>query len=50
MPTKCAALLARPFAAFLRTIARGPTLSRLLDEFEAEVAMDMVLDREVEHL
>ena len=37
-----------PFAAVLRTVARGPTLSRPLDEDEAEAAMGMILDGAVE--
>jgi anthranilate phosphoribosyltransferase len=37
-----------PFAGFLRTIGRGPTLGRPLDEAEAEQAMSMVLDGAIE--
>lgn len=33
-----------PFALFLKTVARGPTLSRPLDEAEAEAAFGAVLD------
>jgi anthranilate phosphoribosyltransferase len=39
-----------PFAAILRTVGRGPTLSRPLTEGEAEAAMGMVLDGAVEPL
>ena len=39
---------AHPFAEFLRTIGRGATLGRPLDEAEAEQAMGMILDGEVE--
>lgn len=39
-----------PFAAFLRTVARGPTLSRPLRADEAEAAMGMILDGAVEPL
>lgn len=39
---------AHPFAGFLRTIGRGATLGRPLDEEEAEAAMSMILDGEVE--
>lgn len=39
---------AHPFAAYLRTIGRGPTLSRPLDEAEAEAAMAMILAGAVE--
>jgi len=39
---------AHPFAGFLRTIGRGATLGRPLDEAEAEAAMAMILDGEVE--
>lgn len=38
----------RAFAAFLRTIGRGATLGRPLDEVEAEQAMGMILDGAVE--
>ncbi len=37
-----------PFAGFLRTIGRGPKLSRPLDEDEAEKAMAMILAGNVE--
>jgi anthranilate phosphoribosyltransferase len=37
-----------PFAEFLRTIGRGATLGRALDETEAEQAMGMILDGAVE--
>jgi anthranilate phosphoribosyltransferase len=37
-----------PFAEFLRTIGRGATLGRPLDEIEAEQAMAMILDGAVE--
>ena len=37
-----------PFAEFLRTIGRGATLGRPLDEAEAEQAMAMILDGAVE--
>jgi anthranilate phosphoribosyltransferase len=37
-----------PFAEFLRTIGRGATLGRPLDEAEAERAMGMILDGAVE--
>jgi len=37
-----------PFATYLRTIGRGPTLSRPLDEAEAEQAMGQILDGTVE--
>ncbi|HEX6114503.1 MAG TPA: hypothetical protein VFZ10_19575, partial [Geminicoccaceae bacterium] len=37
-----------PFAEFLRTIGRGVTLGRTLDETEAEQAMGMILDDAVE--
>jgi anthranilate phosphoribosyltransferase len=37
-----------PFAEFLRTIGRGATLGRPLDEIEAEQAMGMILDGAVE--
>jgi anthranilate phosphoribosyltransferase len=37
-----------PFAAYLRTIGRGATLGRPLDEAEAEAAMAMILDGAVE--
>ncbi len=36
------------FAAFLRTVGRGATLGRPLDEVEAEQAMAMILDGAVE--
>jgi anthranilate phosphoribosyltransferase len=39
-----------PFAAILRTVARGPTLSRPLRLDEAETAMGMILDGRVEPL
>jgi anthranilate phosphoribosyltransferase len=48
MPTEPAAAPPHPFAAFLRAVARGPTLGRPLDEAEAEAAMGMVLDGKVE--
>jgi anthranilate phosphoribosyltransferase len=38
---------AHRFAEFLRTIGRGATLGRPLDEAEAEEAMGMILDRAV---
>lgn len=44
MPTESTAVPAYPFAAFLRTVARGPTLSRPLDAAEAEAAFGMILD------
>ncbi len=37
-----------PFAEFIRIIGRGPTLSRSLSETEAERAMTMILDGEVD--
>ncbi len=37
-----------PFAPYLRRIGRGPSLSRPLDEAEAEAAMAMILDGQVE--
>ena len=37
-----------PFAEYLRTIGRGATLGRPLDEAEAEQAMGMILDDAVE--
>jgi anthranilate phosphoribosyltransferase len=37
-----------PFAEFLRTIGRGATLGRPLDETEAEQAMGLILDGAVE--
>jgi anthranilate phosphoribosyltransferase len=37
-----------PFAGFLRTIGRGATLGRPLDEAEAQQAMGMILDGTVE--
>lgn len=37
-----------PFAAFLRTIGRGSTVGRPLDESEAKAAFDMILDAKVE--
>jgi len=40
--------MAHPFAGFLRTIGRGATLGRPLDEGEAEAAMRMILDGGVE--
>lgn len=49
MPTEPAApARPHPFAAYLRAVARGPTLGRPLDEAEAEAAMGMILDGEVE--
>lgn len=39
-----------PFARFLRAIGRGSTLGRPLDEAEAEAAMAMILDGDVEPL
>lgn len=39
-----------PFARFLRAIGRGATLGRPLDEAEAEEAMAMILDGEVDRL
>jgi anthranilate phosphoribosyltransferase len=48
MPTEPAPVPPHPFAAFLRAVARGPTLGRPLDEAEAEAAMGMVLDGKVE--
>ncbi len=39
-----------PFAAYLRTIGRGSTVGRPLDEAEAEAAFDMILKGEVEPL
>ncbi|MEK0085110.1 glycosyl transferase family protein [Benzoatithermus flavus] len=50
MPIEPAADPARPhaFAAYLRAVARGPTLGRPLDEAEAEAAMGMILDGAVE--
>lgn len=41
-------LVDHPFAAYLRTIGRGPTLSRPLDQGQAEQAMALILDGEVE--
>jgi len=38
------------FAAFLRTIGRGSTVGRPLDENEAEAAFDMILDGAIEPL
>lgn len=37
-----------PFAQFIRTVGRGPSLSRALTQDEAEEAMGMILDGEVE--
>jgi anthranilate phosphoribosyltransferase len=37
-----------PFAGFVRTVGRGPTLSRSLDQVEAARAMAMILRGEVE--
>ena len=37
-----------PFADFLRTIGRGSTVGRPLDEAEAEAAFDMILDGDIE--
>ncbi len=37
-----------PFATYLRTIGKGPKLSRPLDEAEAEAAMTMILTDRVE--
>jgi anthranilate phosphoribosyltransferase len=42
------ATTSHPFAEFLRTIGRGATLGRPLDEAEAEQAMGMILDDAVE--
>jgi anthranilate phosphoribosyltransferase len=42
------ATVPHPFAEFLRTIGRGATLGRPLDEAEAEQAMGMILDDAVE--
>jgi anthranilate phosphoribosyltransferase len=39
---------AHPFAGFLRTIGRGATLGRPLEEAEAEQAMAMILDGAIE--
>ena len=39
-----------PFAAFLRTVGRGPTLSRPLEEEEAQRAMEAILEGAVEPL
>ncbi len=39
-----------PFATFLRSVGRGPTLSRPLTEEEAEAAMAAILDGRVEPL
>jgi len=52
MPTDLAPSLPErhPFAAVLRTVARGPTLSRPLRVDEAEAAMGMILDGAVEPL
>jgi anthranilate phosphoribosyltransferase len=51
MPTDALASSERhPFAAVLRTVARGPTLSRPLRVDEAEAAMAMILDGTVEPL
>lgn len=52
MPTDAAQATAgrHPFAAVLRTVARGPTLSRPLRVDEAETAMGMILDGAVEPL
>jgi anthranilate phosphoribosyltransferase len=50
MPIEPEAGPAQPhaFAAYLRAVARGPTLGRPLDEAEAEAAMGMILDGAVE--
>jgi anthranilate phosphoribosyltransferase len=40
--------LAHPFAAYLRTIGRGPTLSKPLEQGDAEQAMAMILEGAVE--
>lgn len=37
-----------PFAAFLRTVGRGATVGRPLDECEAEAAFSMILDGDLE--
>lgn len=37
-----------PFAAYLRTVGRGPRLSRPLDRCEARQAMGMILDGDVD--
>lgn len=53
MPTELALAVAEgrhPFAAVLRTVARGPTLSRPLRMEEAEAAMAMILEGAVEPL
>lgn len=53
MPTDTASFAPaerHPFAAVLRTVARGPTLSRALRVDEAEAAMGMVLDDAVDPL
>lgn len=53
MPTDLAPAITaerHPFAAVLRTVARGPTLSRPLRTDEAEAAMGMILDGVVEPL
>ncbi|HET6467492.1 MAG TPA: hypothetical protein VFG43_03845, partial [Geminicoccaceae bacterium] len=39
-----------PFARFLRAIGRGATLGRPLDEAEAEEALTMILEGEVDRL
>jgi anthranilate phosphoribosyltransferase len=41
-------LMDHPFATYLRTIGRGPNLSRPLDADEAEAAMTMILSDRVE--
>ncbi len=46
--TAPASAVPHPFAGFLRTIGRGATLGRPLDEAEAEQAMAMILDGAVE--
>jgi anthranilate phosphoribosyltransferase len=46
--TEPASAVPHPFAGFLRTIGRGATLGRPLDEAEAEQAMAMILDGAVE--
>ena len=37
-----------PFAAYLRIVGRGPSLSRAMTEAEAEAAFGMVLDGKAE--
>lgn len=46
-PARKVATELHPFARFIRTVARGPTLGKPLAEDDAEAAMAMILDDEV---